>query len=719
MLHPSSLPHALAGLAAGALTLVLSGVAGAAGVGAVGGLAPSQAATASVADPDQPLVPRIRSISPDYVPDKGPIVIRGTLTNASDQTWTSINVHGFMGDTPLTTAAELSDAAQTPVDADVGDRITVPGNFDSIASLAPGESTGFTVRLKHSTLPVSMPGVYWFGVHVLGDNGDGGPRTAVGRDRTFLPYVPQNAIAANGHEDAALILPLRAGVTRAADGSVLDPDAWGSSLRSGPLHAVVRTARAAQSRPLTWLVDPAVPDVVRRLARGNPARTLNAPPTSGDQNPSSPASPSASASDSGAATSASEPATARAARRWLDQIRPLLATHTNELLGLPYGDLAVESAAQLDPTLLGEAFRRTGHALRRWDLSLSPAVSPPDGRTTGDTLGHLPRHAEVLLSDSGVDGAKSVVNRVGVHEVLLTSSAALQGGPGPAPSQSSLALRQRILAEAAVRVLDDQQPLAVELPTELHHPLRRSFFDGLDVPWLRLTTLDGATAVSPTRLDSSALREPPADDPQLGAESYTTANDALDDADALQSVINGNTGLRKQLFDEVSGNASYTASETPFLALDRMRETASWVRGNLDAIQLAAPQSVTLASNSGRFSAVVSNELDVPVTVKVHAVSERGMTVTGPKEVQLAPHGRTPVLLHASTDKRGVYNVTLELTSRDGAPLGASDRFPMRAEQVSRLIWVIIGAGLALLFAAIAIRLTRRIIAARAGRGAL
>jgi hypothetical protein len=43
----------------------------------------------------------------------------------------------------------------------------------------------------------------------------------------------------------------------------------------------------------------------------------------------------------------------------------------------------------------------------------------------------------------------------------------------------------------------------------------------------------------------------------------------------------------------------------------------------------------------------------------------------------------------------------------------------MRAEQVSVLIWVIIGAGVALLFAAIVVRLTRRLIAARAGRGAL
>jgi hypothetical protein len=74
------------------------------------------------------------------------------------------------------------------------------------------------------------------------------------------------------------------------------------------------------------------------------------------------------------------------------------------------------------------------------------------------------------------------------------------------------------------------------------------------------------------------------------------------------------------------------------------------------------------------------------------------------------------VLLNASTDQRGVHNVTLELTNAAGRPLGAEDQFPMRAEQVSRLIWVIIGAGVALLFAAIVVRLVRRILRARAGQ---
>jgi hypothetical protein len=720
VLRPSSLPHALAALTvrvATASVLALTGVVGATALGSE-----AAAATAGPVDEQQPLVPRIHSITPDYVPDRGPIVITGTVTNDSDQTWTAINVHGFMGSTPITTSEELSEATKTPVDSYVGDRITVPGTFDSIASLAPGEEGSFTVRLPQKTLPVTTPGVYWFGVHVLGDNGEGGPREAVGRDRTFIPYVPDSSLGAGAQEDAALVVPLRAGVTRAADGSVLDPEAWRKSLRSGALHAVVTTGESAQGRPLNWLVDPAVTDVVRRLAHGNPPRTLGTPETSGDEGPKSSPSPSdtSSAAGSSSATSAADEtpsATARVARRWLQDLRPLLASGTSELLGLPYGDLAVDSAARNDAALLPEAFRRTGHALRPWGFPLAQVIAPPGGRIAAESLPDIPRDADVLLSDSGVEDAGSVANRVGTHQVLLTSDGARQGGPGPAPPDSSIALRQRVLAEAALRVLDDQEPLVVELPTELDHPLRPNFFRGLDVPWLRLTTLDAATATTPGSLDATALREPTGSDDHLGHAVYDTADDLLSAGATLQSVLPGNHVLRKRLFEEATGNASYTASATPYLALARLRETDRWVHSRLGAIALAAPQSVTLASSSGRFSAIVSNQLDVPVKVTVRARAERGLTITGGETVSLEPHGQRTVFLKASTGERGVYNVRLELTNEDGQVLGAHDTFPMRAEQVSRLIWVIIGIGVALLFAAIAVRLTRRIISARAGRG--
>ena len=56
----------------------------------------------------------------------------------------------------------------------------------------------------------------------------------------------------------------------------------------------------------------------------------------------------------------------------------------------------------------------------------------------------------------------------------------------------------------------------------------------------------------------------------------------------------------------------------------------------------------------------------------------------------------------------------LRAAVKAGTPLGSQDAFPMRAEQVSQLIWVIIGAGVALLFAAIVVRLVRRFMRSRA-----
>ena len=63
----------------------------------------------------------------------------------------------------------------------------------------------------------------------------------------------------------------------------------------------------------------------------------------------------------------------------------------------------------------------------------------------------------------------------------------------------------------------------------------------------------------------------------------------------------------------------------------------------------------------------------------------------------------------------GVHNVTLRLTDSTGTPLGSSDSgCPIRSAEVSRVIWVILGAGVVLLFGAIAVRLVRRVRRRRA-----
>ncbi|MGA8245844.1 MAG: DUF6049 family protein, partial [Nocardioides sp.] len=419
-------------------------------------------------------------------------------------------------------------------------------------------------------------------------------------------------------------------------------------------------------------------------------------------------------SSTGTAAASAPSTTARVAKRWLHHVHHLLDAGTAELLGLPYGDLAVDSAARLDLPLLSAAFRRTGHSLDAWGLPLGSAVVPPDHRMAASTFTALPHDTTVLLDDTAVTGRTGPVNRVNGRRLVLTSSGAVAGGPGPIDPLSPLALRQRILSEAALRFLDHQQPLVVQLPIHLRHPIGPAFFAGLDVPWVRLTTLDGASVGPVTRLSDTRLRPPSTDTPALGPQLYTAANHALDQGRVLQSVLTGNTVVRRRLFEEATGNASYTAAQDPYGALARMRATSDWVDRNLGAITLSAPETVTLASDSGRFSALVSNDLDVPVTVKVRAVADPRLQITGGETVQLPPHGRTTVLLTATTHVLGVHNVTLELTNQDGRPLGSTDRFPMRAEQVSQLIWVIIGVGVGLLFAAIVLRVVRRIVRSRA-----
>jgi hypothetical protein len=713
VLRPSSLPRALA-----VVTAVLLGALGPLllGPALAGPLLTTTAMADAPLDPSQPLVLHMRSITPDYIPDHGPIVIRGTLTNTSSEEWTSINVHGFVGASPITTAADLSAAARTPVTADVGHRIITPGTFDHVDTLEPGQTVHFKVRLLRSQIPVQAPGVYWFGVHALGATAEG--RSLGGRDRSFLPLVPQSAADAGQPVDAALVVPLRAPVTRGTDGSVLDVPGWLSSLSSGDLASVVDLGRTANGRPLTWLLDPAVIDTVRDLAHGNPARTLTAPGGSTSGEPSASPSPGADASASGTGTTSGAVApstTTQVARRWLHDLHRVLADGSGEILGLPYGDLDVASAARYDRPYLDAVLHRTGDTVHPWKVPITGGVvAPPTGRLEGSVTTALPRQTRVLLSDRAVTGSAPVVNDVNGRRVVLASTGAADGGPGPVNPLSPLALRQRILSEAALRFLDNRAPLVVELPSSWRSQVPDSFFSGLDVPWLHLTTLDGATSGQPKPLSADRLREPATSSSQLGPEFFTTVNRVLTDAATLQSVLPGNRVLRRQIFDETTGNTSYAAAADPFGALARVRSTTGWLAAGLGGVTLAAPPSVTLTSTSGRFSVLVSNDLDVPVTVTVRPLADSQLKITGGETVDLPAHGRTSVLLNASTHVLGVHIVALEVTNKAGTPLGSQDSFPMRAEQVSELIWVIIGAGLALLFGAIIVRLVRRVLRSRA-----
>src|SRR3712207_8566090 len=75
----------------------------------------------------------------------------------------------------------------------------------------------FAFGVARRLLEADTAGVYWFGVHALGESMDERDQLADGRARTFLPMVPP---ARQGRVEVAVVVPLRHQLNFAADGSV-------------------------------------------------------------------------------------------------------------------------------------------------------------------------------------------------------------------------------------------------------------------------------------------------------------------------------------------------------------------------------------------------------------------------------------------------------------------------------------------------------------------
>src|SRR5690606_31798483 len=94
----------------------------------------------------------------------------------------------------------------------------------------------------------------------------------------------------------------------------------------GRLYELLAAGEAAGNMPLTWLVDPAVPHAVRRLAAGNPGHSLAAVNTEDDDDlvPATPTPTQGEEGDEptpdGGSTPAPDPelqAVMTAAKQWL------------------------------------------------------------------------------------------------------------------------------------------------------------------------------------------------------------------------------------------------------------------------------------------------------------------------------------------------------------------------------------------------------------------
>lgn len=654
---------------------------------------------------------------------KGTVRMSGTVANTTEEEWSGVRIYPFIGDAPMTTSEELAEAAKMPADALVGERIVAEGSYATVPDLGPGESYSWSLSVPRRLLQVTEAGVYWFGVHALGATT---PNTADGRARTFLPLVKEPKKKAKA-EKVSLVMPLRRSVVYNADGSVNYLRGWTRDLREGGrLARLLETG--AEMPSLTWAIDPSLIDAVRNLAEGNPPRNL-APTDESEEDPEESggqsASPSASAllpgPSASADTDAEEPADAgaraaqKAAISWLGQLEESLAGHT--LLALPYGDPDLSALATSDPVLLARARKQTTAALAELGIKATAAVAPPTGYLDRAAVNLVDPAAVNLVSDKMFRGATPVIADLDGHEMIVTSSGAAAGGPGPNNPIDAISLRQRVASEAAM-LRGTGKPLIVVLPDGWQPPQEAASFvtPWTNAPWITSSTLTEAVAgQKATPVTDDKLRYPRREmKAEIPANRIRTANELIDAGKMLQRVLTHNDEVASDILDEALTTTSYPARRGD---TDTAAEALDYVGAQLSSITVSVPPKVILSSmKGGEFQVTLSNELDEPVTVRLDAMTDESLRVATSEPVQLDANSKASFNLAASMQDTGTHTALIVVTDTKGNPLGGHASVPIRPSQVSGVIWWFVGTGCALLFTAIAVRLTRRIMKAKKAR---
>ena len=691
-----------------------------------------------------PLTVTIDTLTPSAIPARGKVRVNGTVTNDDTVPWLTVNVYSLVSAEPMTTRAQIAAAVDVPEDQSVGERITDFGTYDTIDEIQPGESQQFQLAVDVDLLQADTPGVYWFGVHALGQRSDEGRdelAVADGRARTFLPLVPPQR---EGREAVSVVVPLRASIEYAEDGSLSELVRWTTTLSAeGRLRSLVELAATSGDRTLSWVVDPALVAAVRQLAAGNPPRSLEANLEEGEEDGEPAVSPDSQEGSPSPEPTPSDPpeqepvdpeddpaetdlpddldettrAAAEAAREWLGRLRAAMDAG-DEVMVLPFGDLDVSAATTHRRTpLYARALARSQGPLLGTEIPTTPVIAPPSGFLSPDALGDIDPATTVLVGEKMFDAQAPAVASVGGQRVVTVSSSTAQGGPSPGDPLGAIALRQRILADAAVRYLKpSRSPLVVMLGADALAPTDGSFFSGFDLDWVDLTSVQDATAqVVAEPVAADELRYPQRQAAyELDGANFAAAEALRQAGDSLQSLLTLNNVVGAVVADQSMSSTSYAARARPDSSRVSDDRSRQWIEERTGEVEVSTPQAVTLSSINGTFPTTIENKLEEPVTVTLQAESDdRDLQVSETGELDIPAGGSATVLLDARTDTAGVHNVTIVVTDKQGRPLGGSDELTVRSARVSNVIWLFLAAGIGLLFGTIAFRLVRRVRAAR------
>lgn len=613
------------------------------------------------------------------------VTVTGTVTNASDSTWTEVHVYPLTSYQPFTTAAALAEALKSPASTYIGQRLldlrdVLPG------TLEPGRSASFTLSLPRSQLKISgAPGVYWLGLNILGTE-DGARESDVdGRARILLPLMDSATST-----PLSLVMSVRDRWPRDSKGRVIDAGVATRELDpDGRLGRLLSVSEQAGTIPLAWLVDPQVLDAAAMLATGNKALNLAAKPTQ----------PKGSAAD------------------WLTRFDT--GAVGREVLSVPYGDLDVTAAYRAGRSeLVGIAQQESAAILTEHGITAASVVAPTSGRLSWQAAAGLGAETPALLDPSAIRGSDVPLRLdTSTGTELLTTTTLADG--------DAVSTRQSVLAQAAVHALSDDatQPLVVQLPSYWDPGAdSASFFSGLAAPWVRpvpvSTALDAPAAVV-TDQASHTLREPSTKD-DLPAGVFSEAGRLIHTGRVLSELVSGDDTIATTTTRWALVGTSTQARSAPASAEQTLAAQTGVLNELLARVHIKIPTFVTMSSEEGPFQITVQNDLPVAVEVGVQTEALGGkLTVDQADPIQVGADQRRSVRLVASARGVGEYRLRLRAETTAGTAFGTTTELRIRSSRVGQFIWLGLGGGTLVLVGLIAIRIRRKVVARKRAHGPL
>lgn len=667
---------------------------------------PAPASSVDGADPtsgDVALVADMSAFRPLMPWTGSRLRLAGTLTNHSADDLAGAAVTAAVSQSPLTTWPEFEALGRQELETFT--RSVDLGNVEVAEDLAAGAASPWTANLPAANLGFDAPGAYLL---ELSFTYASPLRTT--RMQTIVPWVPP----LDSRDSAVKVLwlwPVSDWPNRDADSTFLNDETIKELAPGGRLGRVIAGA-ARNPAAVSWVIDPQVPASASVASRPHSVVGV----------------------DGGVEQRAADPA----AQSWLDELRR--STSNAQTYPMPYGHPDVVGLMSADLS------QDVTWATTAASVELESFLGPTAGRTLGWSVSWpVTRQALDLFQVSGIrsvvtgsDGLANpepeVLNRGGllryqaeagemnllVADSRMTQLVSTARWPTPNPSgpypAGGIGQRQAFLGVTAALWASGatEQPLIVA-PTATWDPgpTLNNIVDSLQRSrsWLRPVTVDDVVAAGQPSISNPWSDTAQTDRyPGLGRAYFARISDAQDALDVLSSILPDDSPLaasyRQALLRTASANWANKRSEARSL-LTRVTEELSATMGQVRVLSQAA---LATGSNDVDIPITIANGLDTPVRVGVTLTSDTPVRlVADPVPVMTVPAQRT-VTVSAPVQVLGAgdLQVSAQLVTPNGEPLGDSTTFEIRSAAYAQAAAWVVGIAFVLLALLLVLNSIRR-----------